>query len=93
MSRREAEGFRDVFKKLDVTKFGVKGLGERTARASDLGLRMLDETLNILPTFNKCLDSTDQGISIGASLHLHELFLQSGEGVLSQIAIAKFVTF
>ena len=32
---------------LDVTKFGaVKGLGERTARASDLGLRMLDETLN-----------------------------------------------
>lgn len=82
---------------LNMTKFGsIKKLREGTSRAGDVGLRMLDETLNILPSFNQCLDSTDQGIALlGASLHLTNAFLQSGEGVVSRLGntLSKFVTF
>lgn len=82
---------------LDVSHLRtVKGLAQGTARASDKGLRMLEETLNILPAFTQCLDQTNQGLAmLGASLHLTNAFLQSGEGVLSRLGntVSKFVTF
>lgn len=80
-----------------VLSGNIKNLLVRSERTMSTGLNLLNQTLDVLPSMDKCLSGhPDQALALfGASLKLTSAFLSSGDTPPGKIGttIAKLVTF
>jgi hypothetical protein len=80
-----------------VLSGNIKNLMVRSERTMSTGLTLLNQTLDVLPSMDKCLSGhPDQALALfGASLKLTSAFLSSGDTPLGKMGttVAKLVTY